>query len=161
MKLKNFAAGVLLAAASVSAFAGDKSVAVVADGVSYNWTSVVGDGILSGGHDLISFTGLSAGTYNIVVTVSGQNLTFTGATNLSGAAADVLINTNKLHYAGFDVIGSPSFVLDLAGVAGAGASYTGTVSVTAVPEPETYGMMLGGLALVGAVAARRKAKKAA
>ena len=41
-----------------------------------------------------------------------------------------------------------------------GARYGATVSAipTPVPEPETYAMMLGGLALLGAVA-RRKAKK--
>ena len=38
--------------------------------------------------------------------------------------------------------------------------YVGTVSTLPVPEPETYGMLLGGLALVGAVA-RRRAKTAA
>ncbi len=37
--------------------------------------------------------------------------------------------------------------------------YSGSVAtVSAVPEPATYGMMLGGLALVGAVAARRRRK---
>jgi hypothetical protein len=34
----------------------------------------------------------------------------------------------------------------------------GQSSVSAVPEPATYGMLLGGLALVGAVARRRKQK---
>lgn len=42
-----------------------------------------------------------------------------------------------------------------------GGSYAGDISVLAVPEPETYGMMLGGLALVGLVARRKAAKKAA
>ena len=36
------------------------------------------------------------------------------------------------------------------------ASYSGTVNVTAVPEPETYALMLGGLAAIGFVARRRK-----
>ncbi len=34
------------------------------------------------------------------------------------------------------------------------------VTVSAVPEPETYAMMLAGLGLVGAIARRRKAKQA-
>jgi PEP-CTERM motif len=34
------------------------------------------------------------------------------------------------------------------------------VTVSAVPEPETYAMMLAGLGLMGAVARRRKAKQA-
>lgn len=43
-------------------------------------------------------------------------------------------------------------------------TYSGEISglnVSAVPEPETYGMMLGGLALLGVVARRKAAKKAA
>lgn len=34
----------------------------------------------------------------------------------------------------------------------------GASSVTAVPEPETYAMLLGGLALIGGIARRRKTK---
>lgn len=39
-------------------------------------------------------------------------------------------------------------------------SKVGITSVTAVPEPETYAMMLAGLGLLGTVARRRKAKQA-
>lgn len=54
-----------------------------------------------------------------------------------------------------------SYFLQVTGVAlsqGA-AGYSGGAAVTAVPEPATYGMMLGGLALVGAMAARRRKSK--
>jgi hypothetical protein len=41
------------------------------------------------------------------------------------------------------------------------ASFGGAISMAApVPEPETYGMMLGGLGLLGFMARRRKAKQA-
>jgi hypothetical protein len=39
--------------------------------------------------------------------------------------------------------------------------YLGAMTVAAVPEPETYAMLLAGLGLMGAVARRRKAKQAA
>ncbi|MFZ4878023.1 FxDxF family PEP-CTERM protein [Janthinobacterium sp. Mn2066] len=38
----------------------------------------------------------------------------------------------------------------------AAASYSGTINLSAVPEPETYAMLLAGLGLVGFVARRRK-----
>src|SRR5450830_1071738 len=49
-----------------------------------------------------------------------------------------------------------SYVLEIAGkVTGSTrGNYNGTLNVSPVPEPETYGMMLAGLALVGVVARR-------
>ena len=54
------------------------------------------------------------------------------------------------------------YYLNITGVTNgtAGGIYTGAISVTAVPEPETYAMFLAGLGIMGAIAARRnKAKK--
>lgn len=158
MKLKNIAAGVLLAAASVSAFAGDKAITVVADGKTHAWVASEGDGFLSGGLDAITFGGLSSGAYTISVTVSGQDLVLAPTTNLNGSFGS-LINGEFVFYSS-KTTGIAPFTLSLFGTAGVDAGYSGTYKVSAVPEPETYGMLLGGLALMGMVA-RRKAKKAA
>lgn len=40
-----------------------------------------------------------------------------------------------------------------------GGLYNGSISVTAVPEPETYAMLLAGLGLMGAVVRRRSVRK--
>ncbi len=42
-------------------------------------------------------------------------------------------------------------------VGGSTVGFTGSVSVTAVPEPETYALLLAGLGVVGFVARRRQA----
>jgi hypothetical protein len=165
MKLKSLAAGALLAVASFSAFAGDQTISAVADGATHgffaDWTQ---SSILSGGEDVITFA-LNPGMYKISVSVTGQQLTFDAVnSNLNGVlgtTSDVATPFGTLKFFGVGATGSSPFVLKLDGLAGPGAFYTGTYTVTAVPEPETYGMMLGGLALVGAIAARRKAKKAA
>jgi hypothetical protein len=39
--------------------------------------------------------------------------------------------------------------------------YLGTMSVTAVPEPESYAMLIAGLGLVASIVRRRKQKAAA
>lgn len=165
MKLKSLAAGAVLAAASFSAFAGDQTINVIADGATHgffaDWTQ---SSILSGGEDILTFALAQPGTYKITVSVTGQQLVFDAATsNLNGVlgtASDVATPFGTLKFFGVGTTGLAPFVLKLDGTAGGGAFYTGTYTVSAVPEPATYGMLLGGLGLVGAIA-RRKAKKAA
>lgn len=159
MKLKHFVAGALLAGASFGAFAGDQSIDVLSLGKTYAWTAFEGDGILSGGEDVIKFgSNLAAGTYKISVTVSAQDLELFTTSNLNGALGSVT-NGEFVFYSS-KYTGVAPFTLTLKGLAGSEADYSGTYKVTAVPEPTTYAMLLGGLGLVGMVA-RRKAKKAA
>ncbi|GJI98668.1 hypothetical protein RugamoR57_53860 [Duganella caerulea] len=116
----------------------------------------------STGYDVISFTGLAAGSYEVLLSYSGTNTRITAA-SLNGQAPDDLSTGKKSSSGFFDVTDNSPFTLKLWGtiVSGpAAANYNGTVTITPVPEPETYGMLLGGLALMGVVA-RRKAKKAA
>ncbi len=165
MKLK-FAVAGLLAAASFSAFAGDQTVDLTVGGDNFfqsswieNGVRTSGDGVLSGNHDVITFAGLAAGTYNLVVTISGQNLSFDDTlSNLNGFKGEYTVD-GKYRFFGVEATGNTPFKLDLYGTALAGAKYSGEVTVSAVPEPSTYGMLLGGLGIMGFLA-RRKAKKA-
>ncbi|MYN19121.1 PEP-CTERM sorting domain-containing protein [Rugamonas sp. FT107W] len=166
MKLKSIAAGALLAVASFAASAANQTVGVTA-GPVYTFTgtgSLFSNHDVPGdtGYDVISFTGLAAGSYEVLLSYSGTNTRITAA-SLNGQAPDDLSTGKKSSSGFFDVTDNSPFTLKLWGTivgAPASANYNGTLTITPVPEPETYGMLLGGLALMGVVA-RRKAKKAA
>lgn len=154
MKIKlGFAA--LLAAFSLSAYAGDLSITAIADGKTHSFEANELGGILSGGLDLITLDGLGSGTYKVSISITGQELTFDlTQSNLHGVLASGH-SDDGLEFLGVKYTGPGPFVLELYGTAGSGADYAGTYRVTAVPEPVTYTMLLGGLALVGAIARRK------
>lgn len=160
MKLK-LAVASLLAAVSMSAFAADQTVGLTIDGDNdFDSLALPGDGVLSGGFDVITFDGLAPGVYDIVITISGQNLSWNaGATTLNGKTGAYDASQGRFKFLGFEAFETSPFTLNLAGTAFAGANYSGEVTITPVPEPTTYGMLLGGLGIMGFLA-RRKAKKA-
>ena len=94
---------------------------------------------------------------DVTSTISGLSYTLWDSTNheIGGVyTGSDTTYTNMLTSPGsyyFKIVGT---------VVGTTGGYAVSLMTTAVPEPETYGMMLGGLALVGAIARRKGAKKA-
>ncbi len=152
MQIKSFLAAALMAAASAGAMAGDQTVSFVGDNASFIGTKP----LLAGGDDVISFDNLAAGTYDFLLTLSGQYINLSSIT-LNGVGGTITSN-GKILFADVQGTGTTPFSLTLVGATtNSKANYSGELSVTAVPEPETYALMLAGIGAIGFVARRRRA----
>lgn len=165
MKLKSVVATAVLAAASFSASATSYDLGILDPS---GFDSLLGSSLKFGANaainDTWSFTLLapSSASFAAVQTFAvkeGSITDFAAVLNntsfgLTGGAGSQTLSWNGPLTAG-------TYSVTITGTTGlSGARYGATVSAipTPVPEPETYAMMLGGLALLGAVA-RRKAQK--
>lgn len=151
MQFKPFLAAAVLAACGSAAFAADQSVTFDGEVASF-----IGTGpLLAGGDDELSFTGLAGGTYDFLLTLSGQYVNLTGIT-INGVTGSPLSN-GKILFASVEGTATAPFKLTLTGsLLKSTAAYSGELSVSPVPEPQTYALMLAGIAALGFVARQRK-----
>ena len=104
--------------------------------------------------DTASFSGRVAADNSVVVLLNNQTISSaSGFTSWSGFAANggFVAGINKLDFV------VTNWAQNGGNPTGVRVEFTDS-TVTPVPEPETYAMLLGGLALVGAIARRRKTK---
>jgi hypothetical protein len=176
MKIKPLILASALAFCAAGAFAENITVTVPltgpTDDSSYTAGFSVAHLVAGAFSDTFTFTPSVSGLVNgsLITTSfkSSDNINFTSAT-LNGVAYAFSPNgPNEFGFSPVDFASGP-LVLKVFGIAApllaAGtsiaASYSGTLNVSAVPEPATYGMMLGGLGLIGFMARRRKKESAA
>ena len=166
----NFVSGGITARASASFVDGVSSVVQDSTG-SWTFANSAGLGVYhsqNNGDDNITFGETLTITFDRVVTLTGMGLraeghNFTGwdqgATSLFNGARMLLPEgTGVIN--GLSATGSVfTFAFDSARTAD--QFYLASLTVAPVPEPETYALMLGGLAALGSVARRRKARQAA
>lgn len=149
--LKLSALVLALGAAANPAFAAGQSINLSSGQASFGSLGPV----LGGGSDVLSFTGLAAGQYNYVFSVSSQFISnFGGTVNGTPIALAALGPITVGAAVGVD---SAQFTVVLTGTPSSSrAIYSGELTVTPVPEPETYALLMAGLGVVAYVARRRR-----
>lgn len=123
----------------------DQFTFTIASTIGHNLDAVVASSSRSGDVGL-DITGLALYGADDVLITAGEEVQ-AGATDLWTLASDNL--------------GVGDYYLQVSGelLSAEGASFGGAVALAPVPEPGTYGMMLGGLGVLGFLAHRRRAKQ--
>jgi hypothetical protein len=165
MKLKSLVLAAMLAAGSMGMAQADDnwSETIALAGGPTAWTTSFGHAHTVLGNFTDTYTFTYSGAAGDAFGFFGNLKNPVGDINFSSASLDgtaiPTLNFGPISGSAFvlvPVAGAIELIIKGSTVSGV-ASYAGTLSVlSAVPEPATYGMMLGGLALLGVAARRRK-----
>ena len=172
MKLRNIAVAATLAVAAAGALAADQSITLTQTGAgsfaasfsqSHDFElplvdtftfSLPGMATAGLGSGALTFATLSGPITLVLATLDGAN----GTSVQSPPDPDSIAFPSSIAFSGF----TAPLTLTVLGFASDSSSYSGSISfntaVAAIPEPETYALMLAGLAGIGFVARRRKGK---
>jgi len=170
MKLQKLAFATLLLAASAAMAATPQGPGAVTltNTLGNLWTASIGDTPLAGAFtDVFTFT--PSATAGSSVWGSLVNTSFSGVASITFTSADLngtALTTGALPLGPVSynfatllpaTVSGP-LTLTIHGENTGGGSYGGDINLTLapVPEPATYGMMLGGLGLLGFMAWRKK-----
>ncbi|RFP08429.1 PEP-CTERM sorting domain-containing protein [Duganella sp. BJB475] len=163
-----------MAVAAGSAMANNYAPAVIAmTGGPSVWTTPFGtshsDGLPFVDTYTFSYSGLPGSAQGYFANITNVSASPTSVLNFSWADINgvplTVYNGVPIPFIGGTASGSVFFSVPVSGLVKltiigtdtGTASYAGTLDITsAVPEPATYGMLLGGLALMGWMARRRK-----
>jgi hypothetical protein len=182
--LKQAVALSVLAGASAGAYADQQQdLGTISTSAPTTFSSIVAP-TTTGFSDIFTFNvaqpnnGATAGVVNIPLSISGfsfdtalatMSLVSAGADGVIGGGDDTVLKSTVLPSLGnsedhlsltWNTPLSGVNYLNITGVTGgtAGGIYAGAIAA-AVPEPETYAMLLAGLGLMGAVVRRRGTRK--
>jgi hypothetical protein len=163
MKIKSIIAAALLVA-SASSFAATYHLGTLGAGETYLSGSSTSNVLVANGSflDIYNFSLVSLSDFDADATTLNfrrfqiNNTTF-GYT-LFDSANTVLSTGNSSSGFSLSSLASGPYYLEVSGFAtGAnGGLYNGALTVTPVPEPETFAMLLAGLGLMGTIARRRR-----
>lgn len=113
-------------------------------------------------HDYVSFSTL--GLEDIISSISGsasKSFSFTTFNLLDSSfslvqTGDILSGGAKASFGTLEVLGSGSYYLEIAGKSvGSTTGYTGTITLTPVPEPESNALVLAGIGMIGFIVRRK------
>lgn len=159
MKLNHIVAAAALALAGSQALAHNYSTQFDTDAATFQFgVSGITAPTATFTFKLDANYGATPGVYDIVGSLSASNFSFSSVT-LNGTAWNLTADgKGKVRFADIELTSAIPLTVSVTGShygTGAGA-FSGELVLTPVPEPETYALMLGGLALLGFVAQRRR-----